>query len=126
MFVVRELLDQPLDLVLACRILLLDCRKRYSRYSGIHGVDTDFPVTFSNRLMVPKMILRLGFVDLVDHIASSILARHVALSDLSEPSGTAHPVSSYIPLYQCKLQAVCLLLRTTAYDRVWYNCKPFS
>ena len=57
--------------------------------------------------MVPKMILRLGFVDLVDHVASSILVRHVALSELSEPSGRAHPVFSYIPLSQCKLQAVC-------------------
>ena len=41
--------------------------------------------------MVPKMILRLGFVDLVDHIASSILTRLVALSGSSEPSGTAVP-----------------------------------
>ena len=31
----------------------------------------------SNRSVVPKMILRLGFVDLVDHVASSILLRHV-------------------------------------------------
>ena len=53
------------------------------------------------------MILRLGFVDLVYHIASSILARLVALSELSELSGRAHPESSYIPLSQCKLQAVC-------------------
>ena len=36
--------------------------------------------------MVPKKILLLGFVDLVDHIASSILARLVALSELSAPS----------------------------------------
>ena len=28
--------------------------------------------------MVPKMILRLGFVDLADHVASSILTRLVA------------------------------------------------
>ena len=41
--------------------------------------------------MVFKMILLLGFVDLVDHIASSILARLVALSELSAPSGGAHP-----------------------------------
>ena len=40
-----------------------------------------FPRNFSSRLMVPKIILRLGFVDLVDHIASSILARLVALSE---------------------------------------------
>ena len=62
---------------------------------------------YSNRSMVPKMILRLGFVDLVDHIASSILARLVALSELSEPYGRAHPEFTYIPLSQCKLQAVC-------------------
>ena len=57
--------------------------------------------------MVPKMILRLGVVDLVDHIASSILARLAALSELSAPSGRAHPKFSYIPLSQCKLQAEC-------------------
>ena len=50
------------------------------------------------------MILRLGFVDLVDHIASSILVRHVAFSEFSAPSGGAHPGFSYIPLSQCKLQ----------------------
>ena len=57
--------------------------------------------------MVPKMILRLGFVDLVYHLASSILARLVAHSELSEPSGRAHREFSYIPLSQCKLQAMC-------------------
>ena len=46
MFVGLELLDQLLHLVLACCILLLDCRKRYSRSSVTHGVVTDFPVTF--------------------------------------------------------------------------------
>ena len=67
------------------------------------------PRNFSNGLMVPKMILRLGFVDLLwtNYIASSILARLVALSELSEPSGRAHPKFSYIPLSQCELQAVC-------------------
>ena len=40
MFVVLELLDQLLDLVLACCILLLDC----SRYFAIRGV-AGFPVT---------------------------------------------------------------------------------
>ena len=44
-FVVLELLDQLLDLVLACCILLLDCRKKYSRYSVIHGFVTNFSVT---------------------------------------------------------------------------------
>ena len=45
-FVVLELPDQLLDLVLACCILLHDCRKRYSRYSVFHGAVTDFSVTF--------------------------------------------------------------------------------
>ena len=70
--------------------------------------------------MVPKMILRLGFVDLVDHIASSILVRHVALSELTELFGGAHPVSSYIPLSQCKLQVVCCRerLRVTVFGKI--------
>ena len=46
MLVVLELLDQRLDLVLACCILLLDCRKRFSRHSVIHGFVTNFPITF--------------------------------------------------------------------------------
>ena len=46
MLVVLELLDQPLGFVLACCIRLLDCRKRYSRYSVVHGVVADFTVTF--------------------------------------------------------------------------------
>ena len=91
LFVVLELLDQPLDSVLAYCILRLDCRKSCSRFSVIHGVVTSFPVTFSNRSMVPKMILRRGFVDLVDHVASSFLARLVAFSELSVPSGRARP-----------------------------------
>ena len=60
-----------------------------------------FPRNSSNRLMIPKMILRLGFVDLVDRIASSLWVQLVALSGLSEPSGRAPPVFSYIPLSQC-------------------------
>ena len=46
MFVVLELLDQLLDLVLECCILLLDCRKGHPRYSVIHDVVSGFPVTF--------------------------------------------------------------------------------
>ena len=46
MLVVLELLDQPLDLVLAYRILRLDCRKRYFRYFVVQDVVKDFPVTF--------------------------------------------------------------------------------
>ena len=45
-FVVLELLDQPLDFVLACCILRLDCRERYSSYSVVHGAVTSFPRTF--------------------------------------------------------------------------------
>ena len=56
--------------------------------------------------MVLKMILLLGFVNLVNHIARSILVRHMAFSELSAPSGGAHPEFSYMPLCQCKLQAV--------------------
>ena len=41
--------------------------------------------------MVLKMVLRLGFVDLADHAASSILTQLVALSELSVPSGRARP-----------------------------------
>ena len=65
------------------------------------------PRNLSNRSMVPKMILRLGFVDLVDHIASSIRVQPVALPELSEPSGRAQPEFSYVPLTQCQLLAVC-------------------
>ena len=36
--------------------------------------------------MVPKVILRLGFVDLTDHVASSILTQ---LRESSVPSGRA-------------------------------------
>ena len=107
MFVVIELLDQPFGAVLAYCIVLLDCRKRYSRYYVVHCVVTSFTVTVSNRSMVPKMILLLGFVDLVDLFAGSILARLVALSELSAPSGGAHPEFSNIPLSQYKLRAVC-------------------
>ena len=64
--------------------------------------------------MAPKMILLLGFVDLVDHIATSTLARIVVLSELSEFSGRAHPSFSYIPLSQCKLQAVCCMFGKVA------------
>ena len=70
--------------------------------------------------MVPKMILRFGFVNFVDHIANSILVRHVTLSELSEPSGRARPQFSYIPFFQCKLQAVCCRerLRVTAFGKI--------
>ena len=51
---VLELLDQPLDRALAWSFLLLDCSRRYSRYSVIHGVVTDFPVTFGIARWFPR------------------------------------------------------------------------
>ena len=39
-------LDPSLDFVLACCILLLNCTKWCSRYFVIHGVVTDFSITF--------------------------------------------------------------------------------
>ena len=62
---VLRLLDQLLDLVFTGCILLLEkfCNPRCCY---------KFPRNSSDRLMGPKMILRLGFVDLVHHIASSI------------------------------------------------------
>ena len=87
---VVELLDRLLDFVVAYCILRLDCRKRYSGYSVVHGAVTSLH-NCSSHLMVPKMILRLDFVDLADHITSSILTRLGALSESSVPSGGAHP-----------------------------------
>ena len=83
------------------------CREWYARNSVIHETVTDFPRNVSNRSMVPKMILRLGFVDLVDQFASAIWVQPAVLSEASEPSGRAHLGFSYIPLSQCKLQVVC-------------------
>ena len=44
----------------------------------------------------------------------------MALSELSEPSGRAHPEFSYIPSSQCKLQVVCCTERphVTAYGKI--------
>ena len=50
--------------------------------------------------MVPKMILRHGFVDLVDLIARSIRIQLVTLLELVEPSGGVPPSFSYLPLSQ--------------------------
>ena len=57
--------------------------------------------------MGPKMILRLGFVDLVYSITSSIGVQPAPLLEISELFRRALPVSSYIPLSQGKLQMVC-------------------
>ena len=64
------------------------------------------------------MILRLGFLDLVDHIASSIAARHVPHSESSEPSGRAHPVFFLHTAFSMQGPGG-VLSRTTACDRVW-------
>ena len=63
--------------------ILCDARCRYK-----------FPRNSSNRLMGPKMMLCLGFVDLVDRIASSIGVQPVALLELSELWGKFPPLSS--------------------------------
>ena len=78
-----------------------------------------------NRLVGPKMILLLGCVALVAHIANSIWEQIVALLESSEPSRRAPPVFSYIPLSQCKLQVVCCRerLHVTSFGK---KCKPFS
>ena len=54
MFVVLELLEKLLDFVLAYCVLLLDCRKRCSRFSAIHGVVTSFPETFRIAWWCPR------------------------------------------------------------------------
>ena len=106
MFVVLELLDQLLDLVLACCILLLNCRYKYASYSLNLGVLTDFPHNFSYRLTVPKMILRLGFVDLGDYIRCSILARLVTLSEFGELFFAELLLRLHTYRFLCKLQEV--------------------
>ena len=69
MLVLLELLDQPPAFVLAYCILLLDCRKRQVlRLFCDPRCCYRFPRNFSSRLLVPKKILRLGFVDLADHM----------------------------------------------------------
>ena len=75
--------------------------------------------------MGPKMILLLGFVDLVDRIASSLWLQPVVLLKASEPFGRAPLVFSYIPLSQRKLHVVCSRerLHVTVFVK---KCKPFS
>ena len=69
--------------------------------------------------MVPKMILRLGFVDLVDHIASSILTRLVAFLELPDTfCDGAHP-EIFIHTAFSMQAAGCVLQSTTACDCVW-------
>ena len=74
---VLTLLNQLHDLVLACCVLLLDCRK-YSRCSVIHCVVADFPGTFRIARWFPKWSC---FIDLMDHVPNSISTRLVSLSD---------------------------------------------
>ena len=108
MFVVLELLDQLLDLVLECCILLLDCRKSIQIFCNLLCC-YKFHRNLSNRLLVSPMILRLGFVDLADYITSSILARTFWYS------------SSCIFIFAAfSMQAAnSVLWRTTACDHVW-------
>ena len=68
-----------------------------------------FRRNFSNRSTVPKKILLPGFVDLVDHIASSNLARLVTFSELSEPCPM--PCTSSIGPIVVKKTACLPLLR---------------
>ena len=68
-----------------------------------------FHRNFSNRSTVPKMILLPGFVDLVDHIASSNVARLVTFSESSEPSPL--PCTSSIGPTVVKKTACLPLLR---------------
>ena len=72
MLVALELLDQLLVLVLAICILLFDCRKEVSQGFCSPRCCSRFPWNSSICWVGPKVILRLGFVDLVDRIASSI------------------------------------------------------
>ena len=68
--------------------------------------------------MVPKMILCLGFVDLVDHVAISILVRHVAYLGIRRIFWKS---SSCVFIHTAfSMQAAgSVLWRTTACDRVW-------
>ena len=113
MFVVLELLDQPLDLVLACCILLLDCRKRYSRYYVIHGVVTSFPVTAS-------WLCRSCWPNCEFNFSTTRVTLGV--------KRTFWQTSSCVFIHTAfSMQAACsVLYRTTACDRVWWTCKPFS
>ena len=91
------------------------------------------------------MILHLGFVDLVDRIASSLRVQPVAILELSEPVGGAPPVFSYsssIGFIVVKNTACLPLLRlfppgvnpfliiefnSLAFPKWWmYSAKPFG
>ena len=67
---------------------------------------SEFPCNSSFRWVGPKMILRLGLVDLVDHCANSLWEQPVAIMELTVLSGRAPPSFSYVPLSQCKRRAV--------------------
>ena len=60
------------DFVFTMCILLLDCRKRYTKNSVIHGVAPRFPRHFLIRLVGHRLFLRPFLFDLVDQLASSI------------------------------------------------------
>ena len=72
MLVAVELFGQLLDLVLAIFILLFDCRKEVCQEFCSQRRCSRFHRDSSIRLVGPKMILRLGFVDLGGRIANSL------------------------------------------------------
>ena len=86
------------DVYLAVRLLKVVCQDSCSQRRCYKCLRNS-----SNRSMVPKMILILGFLILWTMLWVRFLTRLAALSELSEPSGRAHPEFSYIPLSQCKL-----------------------
>ena len=55
------------------------------------------------------MILRLGLVDLVDRVASSILVQPVAILEFSKPFGRARPEFSHVPLSQKQSCRYCVV-----------------
>ena len=68
-------------------------------FSAVHGCGYKFLRDSSGRLMVPNMILLLGFVDLVDHAASSISTQLVTFSSVFARTRGFF----YMSLSQCKL-----------------------
>ena len=78
-FLVLVVLELFNLLVFTCCILLFDCRKWYVRNSVVNGVVPSFSVTLRIAWWVPSWSCVFGFVDLVDHIASSIWVQPVAI-----------------------------------------------
>ena len=70
--VVLELFNQLLDLVFGNVYPAFRLSKGYARNSVVNSVVRGFPCNSSIRWVGPKMILRLGLVDLVDRCANSL------------------------------------------------------